>query len=60
MWWKLDVVQTLVAAGGQELLMPTSDEGKSCLHEAASEGHLEVVEALAAAGGAGASHADIG
>ena len=35
-----------MAAGGQELLMLTSDKGVSCLHLEASEGQLELVQRL--------------
>ena len=41
----------MVTAGGQELLMLTSDDGLSCLHLASESGQLEVVTALVAAGG---------
>ena len=45
------MVNTLLEAGGRELLMLTRDDGTSCLWISAQNGHLEVVNALLEAGG---------
>jgi hypothetical protein len=47
----LDVVKSLLEAGGRELVMLTENTGFSCLHFSALEGHLDVVKALLEAGG---------
>ena len=47
----INMIKDLVAAGGQQLPLLTSQDGGSCLHSAAFKGQVEVVKALVAAGG---------
>ncbi len=44
-------MNTLLEAGGRELLMLSRDGGFSCLYVSALGGHLDVVNALLEAGG---------
>jgi hypothetical protein len=45
------VVNALLEAGGRELVMMIRNDGVSCLHISAHNGHLEVVNAQLEAGG---------
>ncbi len=47
----LEIVKTLIEAGGEALLLKTAKDGSSCLHIACQEGHLEIAKALIKAGG---------